>query len=460
MKKVLKFGGTSMGSVESLTNIAQIIKGNIKKGITQAVVCSAVGGVTDLLLKIKPLSESGQLNEALKILESVRALYFEIAIHFDVEKVFDENTDGLWEDLRTFTRGVCMIKEFSERSHAYLLSFGERLSTRLLTEILKNQGVAAVQFDSTFIKTINGDFIEAEVDWESTKAGVRKTLNPVFEKKEIPIITGFFGANTQNIISLMGRGASDLTGAIITVSLGIDTLEIWTDVDGFLSADPRIVDNAGIIPEIGYEEIAELCFFGAKVLHPKTIRPVIEAGGNVYILNTFIPEGTGTKIVKADPLSCPAVQAITSKKVAILLFDVFASAKSKREIFYEFFSIVAKKDICIDAVASSEASISICIEEKFLEQKAFSKALKEIAPLEILKEKEIICIVGSKDVKGKVGVATSFFEAISGAGVNIEMYSQSASEITQLVVVKAEEKQKAILAVHESMMKYQCWEKP
>lgn len=456
MKKVLKFGGTSMGSVESLGNIIQIITENIKKGITQSVVCSAMGGVTDVLLKIKPLAEAGKVNEALKIIEELRERHFSTAVHFRVEELFYENTHGLWEDLRNFTRGVCMIKEFSERSHAYLLSFGERLSTRLLAEILKGKGIAAVQLDSTFIKTLNGHFIEAEVDWEKTKISVSKTLTPYLEKQEIPIITGFFGTNHQNIISLMGRGASDLTGAIIAVSLGIDVLEIWTDVDGFLSADPRIVKNAGIIPEIGYEEIAELCFFGAKVLHPKTIRPVIEAGGNVYILNTFSPEGIGTKIVKTDPLSCPSVQAITSKKVAVLLYDVFASTKSKREIFSEFFSIVALKEVCIDAVASSEASISICIEEKFLRQESFVKTLKDIAPLTILEEREIICIVGSKQVKGKIGVASSFFEAMAQAQINVEMYSQSASEITQLVIVKASEKEKAILAVHEKMMGDQC----
>lgn len=456
MKKVLKFGGTSMGAIEPLKNIVRIIQENVENDISQVVVCSAIGGVTDTLLKIKPLAEAGKVNEALKVLETIQERHLRTASSFAVEDSFYENTHGLWEDLRNFIRGVCMIKEFSDRSHAYLLSFGERLSTRLLTKILKSKGVKAIQFDSFFIKTLDGCFIGAEIDWEETEKNVLEILEPLLEKKEVPIVTGFFGTNPQNIISLMGRGASDLSGAILAVSLRINVLEIWTDVDGFLSADPRLVENAGIIPEIGYEEIAELCFFGAKVLHPKTIRPVIEAGGNVYIKNTFAPEGRGTKILKADHIICPSVQAITSKRVAILLFDVFASTKAKRKIFYEFFAIVVQKDICIDAIASSEASISICIEEKYLEQVSFVKALKRIAPLEILEDREIICIVGSKDVKGKVGVASAFFDAISKANINIEMYSQSASEITQLAVVKAEDKAKAIFAVHKKMMRDQC----
>lgn len=223
-------------------------------------------------------------------------------------------------------------------------------------------------------------------------------------------------------------------------------------MDGFLTADPRLVPEASIIPQIGYEEAAELCFFGAKVLHPKTIRPVIDGGGAVYIRNTFNPSQRGTKVSKEVPQEATMVQSITSKSVLLLLFDVFGTRKHKREILAEIFDLACELEIPIDAIASSEATISICIEDKFLMDKKIVQRFGEIAPLEVSSDRKIICIVSNDYVRGRVGVAASFLGAVSGAGVNIEMYSQTSSEITQLVVVRSEDAHKAIVSIHDRMM--------
>ncbi len=441
-----------MGSVESLKNVASIIEANFRNQTPQVVVCSAMGGVTDTLLEIETLAEKGEVEEALNILEEVKEKHLKVAAYFGIEKDFHAETDTSWEDLKSFTRGLCMIHEVSDRSLAFLLSFGEKLSTRLLAEILKSRGMPARQFDSTFIKTQDENYAESEIDWKKTKKNVQEVLSPYIKEREIPVVTGFFGTNTKNIISLFGRGGSDFTGAILAVCLNNPTYEVWTDVDGFLNADPKIVKNARIIPEIGFEEASELCFFGAKILHPNTIRPVIEAGGNVYIRNTFNPQLSGTKISKSIAKSCPSVQAITSKKVVLLLFDIFASPKKKRQIFAELFSLAYERNACIDAIAASEESISFCVEEKYLKNGIFLRGLKKIAPLRITHDRQIICIVATVEIRGKVGAGSSFLGAISDAGVNIEMYSQPSSEITQLAVVEAKDAKKAILSVHGKMM--------
>ena len=223
-------------------------------------------------------------------------------------------------------------------------------------------------------------------------------------------------------------------------------------MDGFLSADPRIVKNAKIIDEIGFAEASELCFFGAKVLHPKTIRPVIDNHGEVWIRNTFSPEKPGTKIVKKTSMSKYPLISITSKKVTMLAFDIFGASKSKRQVFADLFTLANNKEIFIDMIAASEAQISFCIEDSYLITDHFLKELEEIAPVQVYNDRKIVCMVSPEEVQGVPGLAGKFFGAIAETGVNIEMYSQNASEISQLVVVKEDGANAVIAAIHKKLV--------
>ena len=450
--RVLKFGSTSMGSPESLQLVAGIIKEYNDKSIQLVVTCSAMSGVTNTLIEIGNLAENNQEDNSLKLYIEIRQKHLDAAEKLGIKEQFDSESRILFHDLQNLIRGISLIRELSERSKAYLLSFGERLSTRLLTLYLKSIKINAHQFDSLFIKTQGLNFTEDEIDWDNTKKELNKQIEPSLNNNEIPVITGFFGTNGQGVISLLGRGGSDFTGAIITVSLGWKSLEIWTDVDGFLTADPRIVKNARIIDEIGFQEASELCFFGAKVLHPKTIRPVIDLDGEVWIKNTFNIKNTGTRITRKAKENKYAVISISSKKVGIISLDLFATQKNKRQILSEVFRLTEKQKVSVDMIAASEAEVSFCVEENHLENKEFINLFQAICPIQTIRDKEVLCIVSPADVKGQIGVAGRIFTSISESNVSVEMYSQNASEVAQLIVVESKEAKKVIKNLHEKLV--------
>ncbi len=447
--KVLKFGGTSMGSVESLQKVVSIIKNNLDQDIDQVVTCSAMSQVTNKLIELGMSAEKSEVNKTQELFEEIKKKHFEVATSFGVLEYFQEKTADLWVDLHDLFHGVTMIHELSDRSLAYISSFGEKLSTRLLTAILNRDEELAVQMDSTFVRTLDDDYLEADIDWEQTQENVLKEVNPYLGNK-VPVVTGFFGTNSKNITALLGRGGSDFSAAILGVSLNIKTVEIWTDVDGFLSADPRIVSDAYIIPEIGYTEAAELCSFGAKVLHPKTIRPVIDFGGEVWIKNTFAAEKPGTKIMEEMPETSQAVLSITSKSASVYTFNLFGvkMGTPRAKVYYEIFKVFNHFGVSIDLIASSEAAVSVCVPAEWEENESFITFLREVAPLDIEKNKSILCIVSPSHVRGRVGIAAGFFEALKDNEISAEMYSQNNQEIAQLIVVKAEDSKKAIQAIH------------
>lgn len=450
--KVLKFGGTSMGSTSSLQQVASILQSNKENGEQLVVVCSAMSGVTNQLSRIGQLAEHYKVQEAMALFSDIQQRHWDTARELGVEENFLIQTQSLFRDLENLIQGIGLIRELSERSIAYLMSFGERLSTRLLVCYLESLAISSVQFDSTFIKTLGINYKADEINWEATKLLANEVLRASIQRGDIAVITGFFGTNDQGSIALLGRGGSDFSGAILAVSLHCNILEIWTDVDGFLSADPRLVSNAQIIDEIGFQEASELCFFGAKVLHPKTIRPVIDKGGQVWIKNTFDINQKGTKITKTAKKDKREVISISSKKVGLVSLDLFASQRPKKGILAQLFNWAKQRQIDIDMIAASEAEISFCIEEKYLAQEDFDHSLAAICPYYIKENKSVVCIVSPKDVTGQIGVAAKIFASISDVGVSIDMYSQNASEVAQLIVISTSDVQKVIANIHEKLI--------
>lgn len=442
-----------MGSTAAIQQVAQIIQNYHTQNDKLVVVCSAMSGITNQLLAIGQDAEQSQLKQALQSYKDLRQRHLATARELDIETAFSQHSLALFQELEQLIQGIGLIRELSSRSNAYLLSFGEKLSTRLLLCLLHKQGLQASQFDTTFIKTQGTNYEEDEINWSATKNLLSAQLSPSLQQDHICILTGFFGTNQLGYITLLGRGGSDFSGAIAAVSLGIPHLEIWTDVDGFLSADPRIVADAQIIHEIGIQEASELCFFGAKVLHPKTIRPVIDKAGEVWIKNTFKPNTRGTKITQnACQHQGSDVISISSKKVGLISLDLFATQSKKKGILAQLFHWANTANIDIDMIAASEAEISFCIEERFLKQSDYTTALADICPFYIKNDRSVICIVSPKEVKGQIGVAAKIFSAISDSGVSIDMYSQNASEIAQLVVVHSQHVSSVIRSIHTQLV--------
>jgi len=446
-----------MGSVDSLQKVAEIVEREFFKKTKFAVVCSAMSGTTDELFEIADFASNGDKKRAFEVFKKIKKRHFSVAKSFGVAETFNFSIEPIFEDLENLIRGLLLIHEVSSRSRACLAAFGEKLSTRLLAEILKTRALPAVQLDSDFVRTVNGNFENSEVDWVATRKFTLRALAFPLENGQIPVATGFFGRNEAGILTLLGRGGSDFSATILAKSLGWKTVEIWTDVDGFLSADPRIVKNPKLIRDIGFLESSELCFFGAKILHPKTIRPVIEAGGEVFIRNTFFPENPGTRIAQKVPADCHPFVSITTKKVGLFSVDIFGAKFRKSTVFSEIFTTADKLGVSIDAIAASEATISFCVEEKFLKNEKFTAAIQKIAPTEIQTDRTIICLVSPEQVRGRAGVAAELFDALRDAKISVELYSQNASELAQLVVVKTPDAVVAVRAIHDRVICGKCF---
>ena len=279
---VMKFGGTSVGSLEALTRATQIIKAAHAEYPRLVVVTSAMSGVTDLLLQSAALAAQGNLDSLPEVESTLREKHYSAAEALIDDKELRESAKGeiscLIQLLVDLCRAVAVLGEASPRALDAVASLGERMSVRLLAAVVNDAGGNAQAIEATDFIVTNDHYQNAHPDFKITTERTRTLLNPLMDGGITPIVTGFIGATPEGIITTLGRGGSDYTAAIIGSVLPADDVWIWTDVDGVMTTDPRIAPEAQTLPEISYGEIAELAYYGAKVLHPKTIRPVVEAG--------------------------------------------------------------------------------------------------------------------------------------------------------------------------------------
>src|SRR5687768_1272222 len=297
---VMKFGGTSVGSVDALTKATQIIKNARVEYPRVVVITSAMSGVTDLLLKCAVLAMQGNIDSLPDAESALREKHFAAANALIKDEKVREDTkqqiNCLIQLLVDLCRAIAVLGEASPRAWDAVASLGERMSVRLLGAVAETAGVKVKVIESSEFIVTNSHFPIANPDFVTTTEKTRRLLNPLLDEGIIPITTGFIGAPPEGVITTLGRGGSDYSAAIIGSVLPADEVWIWTDVDGVMTTDPRIVKEAKTLSEISYGEIAELAYYGAKVLHPKTIRPVVEAGIGLRICNTLNPSHPGTRL--------------------------------------------------------------------------------------------------------------------------------------------------------------------
>ncbi len=298
---VMKFGGTSVGSTDALKSAIQIIRDAKKDWDRVVVVTSAMSGVTNLLLDSAASASHGKVDPLSQVASTLREKHFN-AIEALISNEAKRNQliaeiDDLIFSLVDLCKAIAVLGEASPRAMDAVASLGERMSLRLLAAAVNDVGIKASAIESTEFVITNSHFQNAHPDFKSTTERTRAVLNPLMDAGIIPITTGFIGATPEGRITTLGRGGSDYSAAIIASVLPADDVWIWTDVDGVMTTDPRIVPNAVTLPEISYNEIAELAYYGAKVLHPKTIRPVLDAGIGLRICNTFNPSHPGTRLI-------------------------------------------------------------------------------------------------------------------------------------------------------------------
>jgi len=458
--KVLKFGGTSVKNAENISKVINIIKSKLDIGEDIAVVCSAMGGITDLLIKMSELAAAGK-DEYIAYYHQFRDRHESAAKtllgesgYMQVIAKLDENYDTL----KDLLKGILLVREVSPRTMDYVLSFGERSSNFLIAEALKIRDVKAEYLDARKVIFTNKEFGSAKVDTDLTN----KKLNEHFtaQKGIVQITTGFIASDRGGLTTTLGRGGSDYTAAIIAGALDATDLEIWTDVDGVMTSDPRKVKKAFTVGQLSYAEAMEMSHFGAKVIYPPTIQPAMDKLIPIYIKNTFNPTHPGTRIhTEGDENFRSPIKGISALSDIVLLSLEGSGMMGMPGISGRLFSTLAKDKINVILItqASSEHSISFAIANrdairaKALIEEEFDREIinQNIKPIVIENDKVIIAVIGEK-MKSVPGVAGNLFQSLGKNGINVSAIAQGSSELNISFVIKKSDQSKALNLIHDS----------
>lgn len=436
---VMKFGGSSVADADRIRHVASIIKAY--KDEKPVVVLSAMGDTTDHLLEAADIAVNGDVD-----ISGVEKLHRETAEKLGIKI---EAIDELLEELTQLLTGISMLKELTKRTRDYLVSFGERMSVRMMAAYLNKEGLAAKFYDAWDAGiTSDSNFMSAEL-LEDVWQDIPEKLNDYKYgvSKEIPIVTGFIAKDVKGNITTLGRGGSDLTATMIGSAMQADEIQTWKDVDGILTADPRVVKNAHTVPEVTYEEAAELAYFGAQVLHPRSMQPCIKSGVPVRVKNSYNIESDGSIIVENHTGEIPKVTAITSVKHVTLIdlnsTRMLGSAGFMAHVFNNFL----KWGISVDVIATSEVSVTLTVNGK-TDLTGLLKDLDNVADVEVQKDKSIVTIICDADHSSSI--LASGFGALAKKGINVQMISQGASKVNISVIVDDEEVNETVNTLHEA----------
>ena len=464
---VMKFGGTSVGSANALTQANQIIRDAHTKYPRLVVVTSAMSGVTDLLLKSALLAAQGNLDSLPETEFTLRAKHFDAVDALIKNGGLCEETkvgiDTLIQSFVDLCKAIAVLGEASPRALDAVASLGERMSVRLLAAVAQNAGIQAKAMEATEFIVTNANYQSAHPDFRATAEKAKAVLNPIMNAGIVPIVTGFIGATPEGVITTLGRGGSDYTAAIIGSVLPADEVWIWTDVDGVMTTDPRIAPEAQTLPEISYGEIAELAYYGAKVLHPKTIRPVVEAGIGLRICNTFNPSHPGTRLIANGHSNGKAykpekvIKAVTAIRKQRLVTIEGRGMLGVPGVAARAFGAVASTGTSVPLItqASSEQSICFAVPSDAAPsvldalEKAFVHELEDedIDRVWSTEDVSIITVVGA-GMRHTVGVAGRVFSQLGANGVNVLAIAQGSSEVSISLVVDSADTESAVRSLH------------
>ncbi|PLK42950.1 bifunctional aspartate kinase/homoserine dehydrogenase I [Emticicia sp. TH156] len=456
--KVLKFGGTSVGTVESINQVIQIIKENLDEGSKIAVVYSAMGGVTNRLIEIgKMASQSDpEFTEQLRSVEDRHFNAVKGLIDIKNQSSAIAKVRGLFNELEDLLKGVSLIKELSSRTLDLIVSFGERLSTTIITEALKNKGMEAEFLDARKVIKTNDAFGYADVNFELTNELIRKHFA---QTNKLQCITGFIGSTIDGVTTTLGRGGSDYTGSIFGAALNASVIEIWTDVNGMMTADPRKVKNAFTIPTITYAEAMELSHFGAKVIYPPSLTPAFYKNIPIKVLNTFNHKHPGTFISKTAETKEYSITGISSIDDIALINVQGGGMIGVAGISAKLFSILAKNKISVILIsqASSEHSICFAVEPKSaygvkeILEEGFATEIAQglLDNIAIEHNLSVLAVVG-EGMKSSSGTSGKLFSVLGKNGINVVATAQGSSELNISVVIHKKDIGKALNAIHET----------
>jgi aspartate kinase len=440
---IQKFGGTSLEDAAAIRRVAAIV--SAARHEHPVVVVSAIGQTTDRLVSALARASSGDREGALEILGQVSSGTLAAAAElFGPDSPAAGDLAPLFAALRDMALAIAVLRSVPDDARDHFLAHGELISSLLVARALAGQGLPAVRVDARRALVTDSHFGRAQPDFIRTRAAAAEHLGAPSMRGEIPVVGGFIGATTDGRTTVLGRGGSDYSAAIFGALLEAERVEIWTDVDGIMTADPRLVPEARVLDRISAEEASELAYFGARVLHPLTLAPAIEKGIPVRIRNSRRPDRAGTEIHPGALSGGEDVRSIACKR-GIATVDVVTSRMLLAAGFLRtLFDVFARHETAVDMVSTSEISVSVTVDDAS-RLPEIRRDLEKLARVEVENDRAMVCLVG-ENLKFTPGIAARIFRAVED--INVLMISQGASQRNVSFVVADEDAERTVRLLH------------
>ena len=443
---VMKFGGSSLESATAIERVAGIVARAVPR--RPLVVVSAMGKTTEQLLTMGEEAAAVEKNHALERLRRLREMHERevgALLPHAARETLSLILDSHFHEMADLIEQLARRGEFSPASSDMLASYGERLSSQLIALVFSNLGMDAAHLDARCVILTDGRHKAAAPRYSQTYARIRDKISPLIEAKRVPVLGGFIGATENGVTTTLGRGGSDFSAAIFGAGLGAEEIQIWTDVDGVMTCDPKLVPDAHRVKTISFAEAAELAYFGAKVLHPSTLLPAVEKNIPIVVLNSRRPDVPGTRIV-AEAVPCANVIKAISCKKEIYIVNIRSTRMLMAHGFLQrIFESFSRAETAVDMLASSEVSVSLTIDNA-VRLPEICQSLSEFSDVTVEESHAIVCVVGD-NLRHTPGVAARAFGALKG--INIRMISQGASVLNIGFVVAARDAEKAVTLLHQ-----------
>jgi len=457
----MKFGGTSVGDASCIKRVVEIIR-TASRANNVVVVVSAMSGVTNKLLEAASQAEAGNCNEVVAILEELNKHHVEASralISSTAERNrLDKKVQDIFHQADHLCQGTILLRELTQRARDSISGLGERISAPLVAAALAECGTASEAIEASELVVTDSYHGAAEPLMDQTRLSCEARLLPLLRQGITPVVTGFIAATTEGVLTTLGRGGSDYSATILGAALGADEVIIWTDVDGVLTADPRLVTGVRTIPEISYREAAELSFFGAKVLHPKTLRPVMQSEIPVWIRNTFSPERPGTRITPKGSPNGGRVKALTAINDVALITVGGPGIVGVRDVLGRTFTTTAtvRADVLLISQSSSQNDICFLVPsaiatrtvEALRREFAQDLAHEKVEHITLDANVAIVAVVGEK-MRGTPGIVGRTFGALGRENISVIAIAQGSSECNISFVVAQSDAKAALLATHK-----------
>ncbi len=447
---VSKFGGTSMGDAECMKRSAKLAYQQNAK----IIVVSATSGTTNDLIEMARVSSTSSWENALAILSKIKVKHTKIAHDLELSATEMELISTLYNELESMCKGIHLLKDCSLKALDSIQSIGERLSSILFTRALnfvfqdEKSGLEAILFDVKKVLKTDDDYSKARPLFEEIKKAAETELSFLRHSNKVIVTQGFIGSTLSGMTTTLGRGGSDYSAAILAYATNADTLEIWTDVAGIATTDPRIYKNAKPIDEISFKEASELATFGAKVLHPATLLPAVWAKIPVFVGSSFNPKEGGTW-VKESVENTPLVRALAKRSRQVLLTLRTPEMLYSHGFLYKIFKVFNDHKVSVDAITTSEISVSLTIDDSTLLNKNLIKDLENFSEVEIEDNLALVSLIGN-NINHTAGLSKKIFEAISD--INVRMICLGASKHNFCFLVSETKANEAIVRLHQAFI--------